>query len=238
VLSDRHVGERPPQHAQLRGDLVGDAEQHSLDRRGHVLPHEQLREVGVVALGVQVHQLRALDGQAALPQDVDLDGDVGNVLRLHAVRGLDLDHAVAAGPLPLEDVHGGVGVVGEERGLVEGGSGGIAPQRLARGRHLVVELVERQVDELAARHVLPRPVAHLGALREQVLQGLGGDQLGGLGLVHPPPQLLVTLQPRQEAGLRELGGCARVGGHRRETNGLGDVWASATSARAKYISCA
>src|SRR2546426_386644 len=85
---------------------------------------------------------------------------------------------------------------------------------------------------------LARPPPPRAPRREQVLQGLGGDQLGGLGFVHPPPQLLVTLQPRQEAGLRELGGCARVGGHRGETNGLGDVRASATSARAKYISCA
>src|SRR2546427_12670023 len=99
--------------------------------------------------------------------------DVGNVLRLQAVRGLDLDHAVPPVPTgpPLKDIDGGVGVVGEERGLVEGGGGGIAPQRLAGGRDLVVELGEGQVDELATRHVRPRPLAQLGVPREPELQG-------------------------------------------------------------------
>src|SRR6267378_5862917 len=53
-----------------------------------------------------------------------------------------------------------------------------------------------------------------------------GVQTCALPILHPPPQLLVTLQPREEAGLRQLGGCARVGGHRRETNRSGDVEAS------------
>ena len=51
--------------------------------------------------------------------------------------------------------------------------------------------------------------AHQAALVEEVLEHFVGFQLGGVGLVHFPPQLLVALEAGGEAGFGEPGG----GGH-------------------------
>src|SRR5437667_409209 len=54
-----------------------------------------------------------------------------------------------------------------------------------------------------------RALVHFGALREQVAEPDVGHELGRLGLVHPPPQLLVTLETGEVARLGEAAGGGR-----------------------------
>src|SRR5438445_551186 len=148
----------------VEGVLVGLPEelaaQHALHHRRHVLPHEQVGQVGMAALRIQVHHLGALDGQAAPPQHVYLDGHVGDVLRLEAVGRLHLDHGVTARPAG-QDVHARVGLIREEPGLVQHRR--VTAHRVARRRHPVIELVERHGRQLPPRAVASRAAAHSGA---------------------------------------------------------------------------
>src|SRR5439155_25442673 len=82
-------------------------------------------------------------------------------------------------------------------------------QGLACGRHLVVVLIVREIDELAPGHVAPRVLADFPPLREPVLLPRRRRQLRRRGLVHPPPQLLVTLEPGEIARLGEARGFGR-----------------------------
>src|SRR5229473_1086520 len=202
MIPDRDIGKRAREHAGLGGQLVGHADQHALDHGRHVLAHEQVGEVGIATLGVQVHHLDAFHREPRAPQHVHLDGRIGEVFGLLAVGGLHLDHTVAA-RRALQDVHADVGVVGEEPGLVERRQ--LALERRARRRHLVVVLIEREVDERTPRDILPRSLSHLLPLGESVLLSFVGRQLRSVGLVHPPPQLLVALQAVQIARLGESG---------------------------------
>src|SRR6058998_547035 len=82
---------------------------------------------------------------------------------------------------------------------------------VAGRRHLVVVLVERQVDQLAARDVTAGALVYFGALREAVAERHVGNELRRVGLMHPPPQLLVTLEAGEVAGLGEAVSEGRVG---------------------------
>jgi len=157
-------------------------------------------------LRVEMHHLGALHGEARAPQHMHLDRRIGKVLRLVAVGRLHLDHAVAPGRA-LQNVDPHVGVVRQKPGFVNGGR--LVFQSLARGRHHVVVLIEREIDQLAPGHVLPGALTHVVPLGEQVLLPRGRRQLRCLGLVHPPPQLFVTLEPREIARLGEARGLRR-----------------------------
>ena len=209
VVADRHVGQRPLEHAALCRELVRDAEQHALHQRRDVLPDEQVAQIGIAAVRVQVHDLRPFDRQPGAPQHVHLHGDVREVLRLQAVRRLDLDHPVAAWS-PLQDVHGGVRLVREKRRFVDRRRSGIALQHLAGACHLVVEFVERQIHEGPSGYVLPGLAADCVPLVEDVAMGGVRHELRRVGLMHAPPQLFVTLQPGEEA---RLGEAERRAGH-------------------------
>ena len=210
VLADGYVRERSREHRPLRRELVRHADERPLHQRRHVFADEQVGQVGVAALRVEMHDLGALHREACPPQHVHLDGRVGKVLRLAAVGRLDLDHAVAPGGA-LQDVDPHVGVVRQKPGLVNRRH--VVLQGLAgRGYHVVV-LIKRQIDQLPARHVLASAHAHLASLGEQVLLPRRRRQLRGVGVVHPPPQLLVTLQARQ---------IARLGKPRRRGDGRHD----------------
>ena len=211
MLADRDARDQPLQHLQLQGHLVRDAEQVPFDQARHVLTHEQVVQVGIATVAVQVHDLGPRHREPAAPQHVHLDRDVRDVLDFQTVGRFDFDHPVTV-RRALQDVHLCVGVVGEERGLVDGGR--VAAQRVARRGDLVVVLVEGKVDELAAGDVAACHAAHLGTLVEAVAQRRRRHQLRRLGLVHPPPQLLVTLDACDESGLGETQG---HGGHRMES---------------------
>ncbi len=162
----------------------------------------------MAALRIQVHHLGALDGEAAPPQHVHLHRHVGNVLRLEAVGRLHLDHVVAARPAR-QDVHACIGVIREEPGLIQHRR--VVSDGVAGRRHLVVVLVERQVDQLAARDVTAGALVYFGALREAVAERHVGNELRRVGLVHAPPQLFVTLEAGEVAGLGEAVSGGRVG---------------------------
>ena len=61
VVADRDLGEWSLEHALLGRELVGEAQQHSLDRRRNVLAREQVAQIGIAALRVQVHHRGSLD---------------------------------------------------------------------------------------------------------------------------------------------------------------------------------
>ena len=173
MVADRHVGERSLEHAVLRRELVGDAEQHSLHQCRDVLPDEQVAQLRIAAVRVQVHHVGPVDWKPGAPQHMHLNGDVREVLRLQAVRRLDLDQPVAA-RAPLQDIHDGVGLVCEERRLVD-----------------------------PSGNVFPRLAADFVPLIEDVAQGGVRHELRRVRLVHAPPQLFVTLQTGEEARLGE-----------------------------------
>src|SRR6267143_2296529 len=122
------------------------------------------------------------------------------MLRLAAVRRLHLDHRVTPGR-PLQNVDPHVSLVRQKPGLVDRRE--VAPQGCARGRHLVIVLIDREIDQLAPGDVAPRALAHFPPLRKQVLLPRRRGQLRRVGLVHPPPQLLMTLEAGQIARLGE-----------------------------------
>ena len=155
---------------------------------------------------IEMHQLRPLHLKARTPQHMHLDRRVRQMLRFAAVGCLHLDHRVAPGR-PLQNVHANVRLIRQEPGLVDRRQATV--QGLACGRHLVVVLVVREIDELAPGHVAPRVLADFPPLREPVLLPRRRRQLRRLGLVHPPPQLLVTLKPGEIARLGEARGFGR-----------------------------
>src|SRR6266511_6176688 len=167
-----------------------------------------------------MHHLGALYLEPRAPQHVDLHGRIGKVLRLAAVRRLHFDHRVAPGRA-LQNVDPHVGLVREEPGLVDRRQ--VTFQGFARGGHFVVVLIEREIDQLAPGNVTPRALADFPPLREQVLLPRRRGQLRRLGLVHPPPQLLVTLQAGEITRLGEARGFRR---HTRTVtdNSLPDVY--------------
>ena len=86
-----------------------------------------------------------------------------------------------------------------------------------RGGDLGVHLAVGKVDEHPAGEPGLGELSHLLPLVEPVLEDDVGLQLLGLGLVHFPPEELVALDSRDEAGLGEAvgtGGC----GHERLTS--------------------
>jgi hypothetical protein len=196
VLPYGDVRERPLEHPLLCGQLIRHPDERPLDQGGHVVPYEEIGQVGVAACGVQVHHLGSLHLEARASQHVHLHRRVRQMLRLAAVRGLHFDHRVPPGR-PLQDIHPDVGLVRQEPGLIDRRR--VALQGLARGRDLVVVLIVRQTDELASRDVAPGALADLSALREQVLLPRRGHELRRGGVVYPPPQLLVALQPGEVA---------------------------------------
>ena len=59
--------------------------------------------------------------------------------------------------------------------------------------------------------MLPSRLAYLAPLVEEVLQHLVGLELGGVRLVHGPPEQLVALAAGDEAGFGEAGGEGGMG---------------------------
>src|SRR5207247_10678189 len=74
---------------------------------------------------------------------------------------------------------------------------------------LFILLIVWQIDELAPGHVATRVPADSPALAKQVLLPPRQSKLRILGLVNPPPQLLMTLEPGEIARLGELRGFER-----------------------------
>ncbi len=197
---DRDVRQRPGEHRQLRRDLARNVEEIRLDERGDVLAHEELAQIGVDALGVQVHHFRARDVHAGAPGHPGLDGHVGQVLFLDLGGRLDLDHREPR-TLALQDVHGHEHALGKERRLIDPLD---AARQRVRGRlDLLPVLVVGEVDQLAAGRVAARQLAYFAPLVHDELGRGVGHELRGVGLVHLPPELLVALEPRGEAGLGE-----------------------------------
>ncbi len=208
MLADLHFGEIFGEHAQLLGDPAGQAGLRRLGLRGDVPSNEQVGQVGIDARAVEVHHLDANDLEPASPQDVQLDGHVGEMLVLEPGGRLHLDQAETAG-LPLQDVDRGVHAVREERRLVEDRH--VPVEQLPRHRGPIAERVVRKIHELASRHVGPGHLPHPRALIEDRLLREVGDELGRVGLVHLPPQQLVALESGREPGLGEPEGFVHRG---------------------------
>src|SRR5439155_27202808 len=73
------------------------------------------------------------------------------------------------------------------------------------------EGVVSQIDKNAAGIARSGHFAHLAPLVEQVLQQLVGLQLGGVRVVHGPPEQLVALATGDKARFGEAGGLRRHG---------------------------
>src|SRR5438445_10913344 len=86
-----------------------------------------------------------------------------------------------------------------------------------RRRDLAVELEVTESDQLAAGHVAARRFPHPLPGLEPCLQVGMGRELGRIGLVHAPPQLLVTLETGEESRLRQAGKLS-LGGHVLKSN--------------------
>ena len=138
----------------------------------------------------------------ARAEHVELDGDVGDVGLLHLERGLHLGEAPSAAPA-LENVHGDEDVVCQEGGLEDNWSAvGDGPPGLL---HFLLQSPVLAIHEDAAREALPRQLSHAAAPVEDDLEPRVGYELGRVGLVDAPPELLHALDPLAVAGLREPG---------------------------------
>src|SRR5436190_19369988 len=77
---------------------------------------EERLEIGEMTLPVQMHDVRARDRNAALFEDMQLHGDIGEMLLFLGVCRLHLREMKAL-PVRPEDVDGNERVVGEKAGL-------------------------------------------------------------------------------------------------------------------------
>src|SRR5207247_11468508 len=108
---------------------------------------------------------------------------------------------------PIQNGPANVRLSRQEPGLVDRRQATV--QGLACGRHLVVVLIVREIDELAPGHVAPRVLADFPALGEQVLLPRRQSKLRSLGIVTRTAQLLMDMAPGEIARLGEVRGFER-----------------------------
>jgi hypothetical protein len=183
-------GKGPCERRQKRRGPFRDGLDVRPDERGHVLAHEQVREVGVAALSVEVHHLGPRHLQPRPANNVDLDGHVREVLLLHVERRLHLDQGEAAAAL-LEDVHGDENSVLDEAGLVHDGRS--VREDLLRGCDPAVVFVVMEVDQDAPGNVCARQLADPLPPGEDRSLPVVRIEFRGLGLVRRPPEQLRAL---------------------------------------------
>jgi hypothetical protein len=200
MLADGHLGNRPGEH----GQLLRDRSRHHLPGEArelrHIGPGEEIAQIRILAGSIEMHDLELRSGHSALTHHVRLRRHVGQVLRLHSRRRLHFDDA---GPLrsALQDVHGDEDPAGTKRGLVDDRR--VPPEgRVGGGDPLIIGVV-RQVDEHAVRHMPAGHPAYGGSVVEERLERVVGLELRRLRLVHGPPQPLMALEAREDAGLRK-----------------------------------
>ena len=193
-LRGRHICKRL---LHLRNERR-DPGQPGFDFSGNIAGGEQITHVGMTELSVQVHHFGARYVDAVLPRDVNLDGEIGDVLLFGLRRGLHFGQLVAA-VLLLQDVHRDKDSVGGERGFedhvhlkIERKAGALDPC-----------LVGAHGNQHCTREPLAGECGDLAPLVKAVLQDLVRLELLGLGLVDPPPEESLALDAGDEAGLSE-----------------------------------
>lgn len=210
VRSNWHVGrKRPLEHLLLARQLVRHSRKKSGHGGGHVLGGEQVADIGMPEVLVEVQHLCGCDVEAGRGGDPRLHRDVGHVLVLERRRRFHFGDPVARADL-LEHIDRDVSAFRDERRLEDDARAGA--ERLLGGFDAGGHVAVRQIDQHSVGVARARDFAHLTALIEQVLQHLVGLQLLRLGLVHGPPEQLVALDARDEAGLGEAARAAHGDG--------------------------
>src|SRR6266576_6185824 len=128
---------------------------------------EEGLEIREMTLPIQMHDVRARDRNAALFEDMQLHGDIGEMLVFLGVRRLHLREMKAL-PVRPEDVDGNERVVGEEAGLEDRRR--TVVDQFAGELDAFVDCLVREIDEHATGEAVAREGADLRALVEAVLE--------------------------------------------------------------------